>query len=109
MAPIDWRRWGHRFANVILFVIYFPSNLHTLLLALDLVDHFAFMEPRFVAGAFVSSAFVNGGLALTFFGSRRLRPKTILALRIILLVYVVPHAVLVTLLAPAALPDAWIP
>ena len=109
MAPIDWRRWGHRLANVILFVIYFPSNLHTLLLALDLVEHLTLMKPWFVVGAFLSSALVNSGLALTFFASRRLSPNTLMALRTVLLLYVVPHALLVTILAPAASPDAWIP
>lgn len=110
MPPIDWRRWGHRLANVILFVVYCPSNLHMLLLVLDLFDHSGeFMSPWFVLAAFVSSALVDAALALTFFAARRLRPRTLLALRIALLLYLVPHAVLVAILAPAALPDAWIP
>ena len=110
MAPVSWSRWGHRLANLVLFVVYCPSNLVTPFLVLDLFEHRAeLMSPGIVLGALISCAFVNAGLVLTILGARRLRPPMLLALRVLLLVYALPHMLLIGVMAPMSTPGAWIP
>ncbi|MES1174663.1 MAG: hypothetical protein ABUL62_10050 [Myxococcales bacterium] len=93
-----------------LFAVYCPSNLATPFLFLDLFEHSAeLMSLGFVLGAFISCAFVNAGLVLTIFGARRLKPWVLIALRLLLLVYAFPHMLLISVLAPMSMPDAWIP
>ena len=110
MAPVSSSRWGHWLASLALFVVYLPSNLVTPFLILDLFEHRAeLMSPRFVLGALISCAFVNAGLLLAILGARRLKPAMLMALRVLLLVYALPHMLLIGVLAPMSTPGAWIP
>jgi len=80
------------------------------LLFLDLFEHRAELtSPGMVLGALISCVFVNAGLVLTTFRGRHLKPPMLIALRILLLVYALPHMLLVSVLAPMSMPDAWIP
>ena len=79
-------------------------------LVLDLFEHRAeLMSPEMVLGALISCAVVNAGLVLTVLGARRLKPPMLLACRLLLLVYALPHMLLVSVLAPMSMPGAWIP
>ncbi len=110
MVHASWVRWAHHLANLVLFVAYCPSNILMPFLLLDLFEHSAELSsPKMVLTALVSCAFVNAGLVLTIFGARRLKPSVLIALRVLLLVYALPHMLLVSVLAPMAMPDAWIP
>ena len=110
MAPVSWRRWGHRLANLILFALYCPANFLTPLLILDLSEHLAeLMHPWVALAALISCAFVNAGLLLTIFAARRLNPVALTTVRLLLFVYALPHMLLVSVLAPGSMPDAWIP
>jgi hypothetical protein len=110
VAPASCRRWGHWLASLLLFTVYCPSNFLTPFLVLDLFEHLAELtSPGVVLGALISCAFVNAGLLLTIFGVRRVKPPMLMALRILLLVYALPHMLLVSVLAPMSMPGAWIP
>ncbi len=110
MAPDNGIRWGHWLASLVLFAVYWPSNLFTPFLVLDLFEHLAELtSPGFVLAALISCAFVNAGLLLAILGARRLKPPLLMALRILLLVYALPHMLLVGVLAPMSMPGAWIP
>jgi len=103
VAPASWKQWAHRLANLVLFAVYCPSIL-------DLFEHRAeLMSPEMVLGALISCAVVNAGLVLTVLGARRLKPPMLLACRLLLLVYALPHMLLVSVLAPMSMPGAWIP
>ncbi len=110
MAPANWSRWGHRLANLISFAVYCPSNFLTPLLILDLFEHRAeLMHPWVALGALISCAFVNAGLVLTIFAARHLKPLALTGVWLLLLVYALPHMLLVSVLAPMSIADGWIP
>ena len=110
MALASWKQWRHWLPSLLLFVVYCPSNLFMPLLVLDLLEHLGELsKPGIVLGALSSWVIVNAALLLTIFGARRVKPPILWGLRVLLLVYALPHILLVSVLAPMSMPGAWIP
>jgi len=96
MARADFRPWLHWSASFVLLVLYLPSYLALPFTALKLVERMSSLDAwELASSTLVSCAVVSGCLPWLVLGGRRLEPRTRTALWGFLIVYCLPHSLLV--------------
>jgi hypothetical protein len=106
MARAEFRPWLHWPASFVLLVLYLPSYCGLPSMFLRIADHVAALKDIWelvslgdvwllVSSSLTSCAAVSGSLPLLVLGGRRLESRTRSALWAFLIVYWLPHTLLI--------------